>query len=567
MSPARLPDNVEEFNGQDWQAVEPYYQELADRSLTPETAAAWLRDWSKLEALLQDTFTLLNTAYHLDTENAEKQAAVARFLAEIYPKALIANERLKRKLIESGVDLPEQAIMLRGFRNDLELFREENVPLISQVEQLSLQYQQIMGAMTVQFDGQERTVQQLLPYLLRTDRTVREAAWRAGRERQMQDRAALHDLFDQMLAARRQIAANAGFANYRDYRFRELGRFDYTPDDCRKFHAAIEQVVVPAVQKRLARRREKMGLDALRPWDLAVDPAGRPPLKPFEQVDTLIAKSQAIFRHVDPTLAGYFDTMARENLLELDNRKGKAPGGYCTTFYIRQRPFIFMNAVGVHGDVQTLLHEGGHAFHSFEMNPLPLIWNSNIPMEIAEVASMSMELLAAPYITEFYSPAEAARARLEHLEGTLSFLPYMAVVDAFQHWMYENPDHSHAERDAKWLELHARFMPGVDWSGLEEERASLWQRQLHIYEVPFYYVEYGIAQVGAWQVWQNSLRDPRAALQNYRAALALGYTRPLPELYHAAGADFFAFGDESRLAELVALIEGQLASLEAEGGN
>jgi len=567
MSPARLPDKVEEFNGQDWQAVEPYYQELVDRSLTPETTDAWLRDWSKLEALLQDTFTLLNTAYHLDTENAEKQAAVARFLAEIYPKALVASERLKRKLIESGADLPEQAIMLRGFRNDLELFREENVPLISQVEQLSLQYQQIMGAMTVQFDGQERTVQQLLPYLLRTDRTVREAAWRAGRERQMQDRAALHDLFDRMLAARRQIAINAGFTNYRDYRFRELGRFDYTPDDCKKFHAAIEQVVVPAVQKRLARRREKMGLDALRPWDLAVDPAGRPPLKPFEQVDTLIARSRAIFQRVDPTLGGYFDTMAGENLLDLDNRKGKAPGGYCTTFYIRQRPFIFMNAVGIHGDVQTLLHEGGHAFHSFEMNPLPLIWNSNIPMEIAEVASMSMELLAAPYITEFYSPAEAARARLEHLEGTLSFLPYMAVVDAFQHWLYENPDHSHAERDAKWLELHDRFMPGVDWSGLEEERASLWQRQLHIYEVPFYYVEYGIAQVGAWQVWQNSLCDPRTALQNYRAALALGYTRPLPELYRTAGADFFAFGDESRLTELVALIEGQLASLEAEGGN
>ncbi len=567
MSPARLPDKAEEFNGQDWQVVEPYYQELADRALTPETIDAWLRDWSKLEALLHDTFTLLNTAYHLDTENAEKQAAVARFLAEIYPKALVANERLKRKLIENGADLPEQAIMLRGFRNDLELFREENVPLISQVEQLSLQYQQIMGAMTVQFDGQERTVQQLLPYLLRTDRTVREAAWRAGRERQMQDRAALHDLFDRMLAIRRQIAVNAGFANYRDYRFRELGRFDYTPDDCKKFHAAIERVVVPAVQKRLVRRRERMGLDVLRPWDLAVDPAGRPPLKPFEQVDTLITRSRAIFQHVDPTLAGYFDTMAGENLLELDNRKGKAPGGYCTTFYIRQRPFIFMNAVGVHSDVQTLLHEGGHAFHSFEMNSLPLIWNSNIPMEIAEVASMSMELLAAPYITEFYSPAEAARARLEHLEGTLSFLPYMAVVDAFQHWMYENPDHSHAERDAKWLELHDRFMPGVDWSGLEEERASLWQRQLHIYEVPFYYVEYGIAQVGAWQVWQNSLRDPRTALQNYRAALALGYTRPLPELYHTAGADFFAFGDESRLLELVALIEGQLASLEAEGGN
>ncbi len=563
MALAPLPDTVEAFNGQDWDAVAPYYDELLARPLSPETVEAWLRDWSHLEALLSDTYTRLHIAYDLDTADAEKEAAAERFITEIYPKVLVAQQALKEKLVAGGYDLPEHEVLLRDIRNEVEIYREENVPLLSQVQQLSMQYQKIMGAMTVEFDGEERTIPQMRPYLLKTDRGVREAAWRAMRRRQMADREQLHDLFDQMLKLRHQIAQNAGFENYRDYMFRSMGRFDYTPDDCKAFHAAIEDAVVPAVQRRLEHRRRQMGLEALRPWDLSVDPLGREPLHPFDDVETLIQKTRNIFAQVDGTLAEYFRTMAEEHLLELDSRKGKAPGGYCTRLYMTGRAFIFMNAAGMHSDVQTLLHESGHSFHDFEMSHLPLIWEQNVPSEIAEVASMSMELLTAPYLSEFYDDVEVARARAEHLEGTLSFLPYMAVVDAFQHWIYENPDHDRRERDAKWLELNERFLPGVDWSGLEEERASYWQRQLHIYEVPFYYIEYGIAQIGAWQVWRNSLNDPARALADYRAALALGYTRPLPELFQRAGASF-AFGDKALLADLVALVEQQLAELEGE---
>lgn len=558
-----LPESVEAFDGLNWDAIQPYVDDLLARELTPENTGQWLEEWSKLSSLLADTYTTLHIAYDLDTADEAKKAAAEKYISEIYPRSLVADHKLKQKLVASGYDSPEHAVMLRGIRGEIEIFRDENVPLLSQVRQLSLEYQKIQGSMTVEFDGKELTIQQLYPYQLKTDRAVREAAWRAARDRQMQAREALHELFDKMLALRHQIALNAGFENFRDYTFRSMGRFDYTPDDCKAFHAAIEHAIVPAVDKRLAKRRAQMGLDTLRPWDTAVDPLGRDPMYPFEQVETLIDKTQAIFEHLDPALAEYFAIMAREELLELESRKGKAPGGYSTTFNMRKRAFIFMNVVGTANDVRTLLHEAGHSFHTFEMANLPLIWNRDIPMEIAEVASMAMELLAAPYLGEFFSDDELVRSRVEHLEGTLKFLPYMAVVDAFQHWMYENPQHSHEERDAQWLALMERFMPGVNWDGLEEERASYWQRQLHIYEVPFYYVEYGIAQVGAWQVWRNSLQNAQKALEDYRAALALGYTRPLPELYTTAGAQF-ALDDKRLLGDLVALLETQLADWEGE---
>jgi oligoendopeptidase F len=558
-----LPERVEDFDGLNWDAIQPYYDELLNRDLTPDTTPQWLADWSHLEALLDDTYTALHIAYDLDTADEAKQAGAEQYLSDIYPQRMVAQQPLKEKLVDSGYDAPEHRVLLRGFRNEIELFREENVLLLAEVQQLNMQYQQVMGAMTVEFDGEERTLAQLSPYLYKTDRTVREAAWRTVQERRLQDRAKLHELFDQMLKLRHQIALNAGFENYRDYMFRSMGRFDYTADDCKAFHAAIEQVIVPAVQKRQERRRELMDLEALRPWDQVVDPLGREPLTPFEDVGELIHKTGSIFNRVDTTLAGYYSTMSEESLLELESRKGKAPGGYSTTYHTRQRAFIFMNVSSIHSDVQTLLHEAGHSFHSFEMSRLPLIWDRDIPMEIAEVASMAMELLASPYLNEFYDDQEIKRARSEHLEGTMAFLPYMAVVDAFQHWLYENPENIADERDAMWMSLMQRFIPGVDWTGLEKELATFWQRQLHIFEVPFYYVEYGIAQVGAWQVWRNSLSDPVKALSDYRSALALGYTRPLPELYRAAGATL-ALGDQALLAALVTLIKNQLAVLEGE---
>jgi oligoendopeptidase F len=382
----------------------------------------------------------------------------------------------------------------------------------------------------------------------------------------VEKRAELNDVYAQMLAMRRQVAANAGLPNFRDYTFRAYNRFDYTPDDCFRFHDAIEAAVVPAATRVYDRRRAQLGLERLRPWDVAVDPFDAPPLVPYHGQDELIQGSLNIFERVDPGLARQFATMAEENLLDLDTRAGKALGGYCSSLVWRQRPFIFMNGVGSHDDVQTMLHEAGHAFHGFATFDLPYIWQQEVPMEFCEVASMSMELLSAPYLTRadggFYTPAEAARARIEHLSGVLTFLPYMAVVDAFQHWVYTHVDEAAdaAACDAAWDELWARFMPGVDWTGFEAERVTGWHRKLHIFHVPFYYVEYGLAQVGALQVWRNALRDQRQAVATYRSALKLGGTRPLTGLFQAAGAEFRF--DAAMLTDLVELIETTVAELE-----
>jgi oligoendopeptidase F len=386
--------------------------------------------------------------------------------------------------------------------------------------------------------------------------------------RMLDVREELDELFDELLGFRTRIAANAGYDDYRDYKWQQLGRFDYTPADAVRFQDAILETVVPALERQSARRAALLGVDTLRPWDLDVDAHGDTPLRPFETADELADGSIRVFERVDPALAGMVRQMRDEGLLDLDNRKGKAPGGYCATLSARRRPFIFMNAVGTEDNVRTMLHEAGHAFHVFDRNGLPLIWQRRSPMEFNEVASMSMELLTAPYLDRasggFYEAEDAIRSRIQHLERIISFLPYMATVDAFQLWLYANPAHTRDERDAEWLRLHRRFVVGADWSGHEESRESLWQHKLHIFQAPFYYIEYGIAQLGALQVWRNSLRDPADALARYRSALALGGTRPLPELFRAAGAEVVL--DAEPLAELVALVETTVDGLADELG-
>jgi oligoendopeptidase F len=365
---------------------------------------------------------------------------------------------------------------------------------------------------------------------------------------------------------RLKLAANAGQPDYRAYRWHQLLRFDYRPADCKSFHDAIEKVAVPAASRLYERRRQQLGLKTLRPWDLTVDPLGRAPLQPFKDISELKEKISNIFHHVHPELGAYFDTMIRENLLDLDNRKNKAPGGYCTGFNFVHRPFIFTNAVGIHNDVQTMLHEGGHSFHVFETAGLNYFAQLFAPTEFAEVASMSMELLATPYLTidqgGFYSPADAARARIEQLEHLITFWPYMAVVDAFQHWVYENPQKAEKadQCDAEWGALWQRFMPGVDWSGLEDAMLTGWHRKLHIHTIPFYYVEYGMAQLGAIQVWSNALKDQASAVARYRKALSLGGTEALPRLYQAAGAKL-AF-DADTLDRAIQLIDTKIQEFE-----
>ncbi|MEW6718490.1 MAG: M3 family oligoendopeptidase, partial [Chloroflexota bacterium] len=399
-----------------------------------------------------------------------------------------------------------------------------------------------------------------------TDRSKRERAWRLAAERQLADRGAINDLWVRFLDLRQRIAANAGRSEYRAYRWQQLLRFDYTPADCRRFHRAIQYVVVPAATRVYERRKERLGVRSLRPWDLDVDPLGRESLKPFKEVDELESKSSQIFRRVDPKLGEYFDIMRKEGLLDLANRKGKAPGGYCTSFPVVKRPFIFMNAVGLHEDVQTILHEGGHAFHVFETRDLPYHQQRVVTMEFAEVASMAMELLSAPYLTAdeggFYTPEEAARARVEHLEDNLLFWPYMAVVDAFQHWVYENPEVARKPDncDREWTRLWKQYIPDVDWSGLEDVMVTGWHRKLHIHQNPFYYIEYGLAQLGAVQIWAKAIRDQAGAVADYRKALALGGMVPLPQLYATAGAKLVF--DSQPLKEAVELVTGTIGKLE-----
>ena len=563
-----LPD-IREFMTWPWEKIAPHYDELRKATLTADTVTHWLADWSRLGEYLYETYARLHVATTVDTTDRQAQQRFETFLETIVPEAQKADHDLKRKLVASGLQPPGFQIPLRNMRAQIDLFREENLPLLTQERKLANEYDRIVGAQTVEWQYKEYTVSQMRPFLQSPDRALREEVWRLTAERQLKDRGPLSALWEQLLTLRQRIAANAGKPDYRAFRWQQMGRFDYTPADCRAFHKAIEEVVVPAAAAVLEKRRQRLGVDRLRPWDLDVDPLARPPLRPFRNVEELKAKSEAIFQHVDPQLGAYYHTMREENLLDLENRKGKAPGGYCTAFPVSRRPFIFMNAVGVHDDVQTMLHESGHAFHVFESQALPYIHQRDVPMEFAEVASMSMELLASPYLARdfggFYTPPEAARARIEHLERSLLFWPYMAVVDAFQHWVYEHPEEAAdpAACDRIWGGLWDRFMPVTDWRGLEDVKVSGWMRKLHIFQLPFYYVEYGLAQLGAVQVWGNALEDQAAAVAAYRKALALGGTVTLPELYAAAGAKFAM--DAATLRRAVDLMMRVIEKLEAEG--
>ncbi len=562
-----LPKTAQAFMDWDWSRIQPYVDDLLKRELTNETVDAWLQDWTQLTELLYERFTRAHLATAVDTNDKEAEAQLNTFLETIYPATMTANNQLQQRLVESNLQPNDFDIPLRNMKAELEIFHEDNLPLLTQEQKLTQEYDKIIGAQTVEWDGKEVTLQQLNPVMQDADRNRREDAWRLGQQRRMQDRTALNELWAKLLQTRQQIATNADFTSYRDYRWRVMQRFDYTPQDCETFHAAIEKIAVPAAQRIYEKRRQHLGIDTLRPWDLDVDPLGLPPLRPFQTVNELVSKCEAIFNRVDVELGEHFSIMRRESLLDLDNRKGKAPGGWCMTFDLERRPFIFMNAVGLHRDVQTALHEGGHAFHVFESQQWPYIHQLDVPMEFAEVASMAMELLAAPYLVEeeggFYSPADAARARIEHLEEIITFWPYMAVVDAFQHWVYQNPaDAANPDNcDIKWGELWDRFMIGIDWTGLDSDKVTGWQRKMHIFQVPFYYIEYGLAQLGAVQVWQQSLSNWNGALQNYRKALSLAGMATLPELFATAGAAF-AF-DSGALQQAIELIETTINQLDS----
>lgn len=541
----------------DWDQIKPLLDELERRPIkTAQELEQWLLDNSELSAAVFEEAAIRRIRMTCDTENEEYRKEFFHFVENIQPKLREYGHRLNVKYVQSPAraSLPQKRYFVydRSTVTQVEIFREENIPLITESIKLAQKYQVISGAQTVHFDGREQTLQQMARYLEEPDRTLRQSAWEKIEERRLKDRETLNELYDQLIEVRQKIAHNAGFANYRDYVFKAFERFDYTPDDCRRYHDAVEKHIVPLMRELQRKRQRELGLSELRPWDLAVDPQGRPPLRPFQTAQELIAGCQEIFNKLDSELGAQFKLMAQLNLFDLESRKGKAPGGYQATLTERRLPFIFMNAVGRNADLRTMLHESGHAFHTMATRLEPLLSYRHAPTEFSEVASMGMELLSKPYLTVFYSPDQAERAAREHLEGIVNLLPWVATIDAFQHWIYTHPKHTVAEREAYWLELRRRFGGIESWAGYEEAQRNFWQRQLHLYLHPFYYIEYGIAQLGALQLYALSKRDHREALTAYKRALALGGSRPLPELFAAAGLKF-DFGEETvrQAAELL----------------
>jgi oligoendopeptidase F len=501
-----------------------------------------------------------------DNQNEAYQKSYQQFVNEIMPQASVYDDAWNRKIIESPfhTELPETgyAIMLRGMKKSIEIFREENIPLFTELQNLQTQYGAATGALMVEIDGEEKTLQQANAYFESTDRSKRQEVYEKVSSARLEIKEKLDELFNQLVEKRHQVALNAGFANYRDYAFASLGRFDYSPADCFEFHDAVAATVVPIINEQAEKRKKALQLGELKPWDKAVDTLGRKPLKPFETGQELLDKTIQVFYNIDPFLSECLKEMVKLDRFDLDSRKGKNPGGYNYPLEESGFPFIFMNAAGQVRDMVTLLHEGGHAVHSILTKDLALNAFRNFPSEVAELASMSMELITMDEWDHYFEdPKDAKRAKIKHLEDILETLPWVATIDAFQHWIYENPNHSIEERSEAWERIYSRFSDSItDWKGLETAKAKLWQKQLHLFEVPFYYIEYAIAQLGALAVWRNYCANPAKALDQYLNALSLGYTKPMKEIYATAGISFdFSQG---YIAELMAFLVEKIHQLE-----
>ena len=535
--------SVEGLDARKWDELEPIYQEFLDREIvSAEGLESWLLELGRFDAYVGETGSMLYVDMTCDTENEEVKQAYLDFVEQVQPELAKVGDLLNRKLAESPyadeLDSIEYNVLLRDTRMGIALFREENIALGTELTKLGQRYNEICGAMTVQFDGEERTMQQMGKYLQVNDREVRESAYRTVGERRFQDAEEIDELYDKMIELRHQVAQNAGYENFRDYTFDSKRRFDYTPADCEAFQTAIEQICVPLMREIDGKRRDTLGLKALRMWDMGHDVQGRNPLQPFTEVEEMVAGTSRMFHRLSPELGEFFDTLRDGTSLDLNSRKGKAPGGYQLQRDHSRKPFIFMNATGLQRDLETMVHEAGHAFHSIYADEIPLVDYRSAPIEFCEVAAMSMELLTHDFLDEFYSSDDANRAVREHLEGIVSILAWIATIDAFQHWIYTNPGHSKEERHQQWLDLGDRFGSHLDWNGFEEWRKVGWQRQLHLFSYPFYYIEYGIAQLGALQLWLQYQKNPQNALDNYAKSMRLGGSRPLPELFEAGEMSF-----------------------------
>ncbi len=553
----------QQFKVTTWEALEPFFKELSEREIASvEDLKNWLKDISELEAIVSEDACWRQIRMTCDTENKELAESFNYFYTAIQPHIQPYVDKINRKLIDCRytpeLDQHQFFTYLRSVRKSIELFREENIPLFAELSVMQQQYGAIAGKMTVKVEEKEYTLQQASKFLESHDRSLRESVYRKINERRSQDKDALDNLFSQLVQKRHQVALNAGYTNYRDYAFEAKGRFDYTKEDCFSFHEGVKQYVLPLVDEINRKKRKKLKLDTLKPWDTEAEPEGVQPLRPFETGKELLEKSIQCFSNLRPFFADCLRKMNELHHLDLDSRKGKAPGGYNMPLAESGAPFIFMNAAGQMHDVTTIVHEGGHAIHSFLTHSLELSAFKDYPIEMAEVASMSMELFSMEYWNNFFNdPKDLERAREHQLERVITVMPWIATIDKFQHWIYENPFHTTEERSTRWMEILQEFSSTeIDVNGLEQYRKISWQRQLHLFEVPFYYIEYGIAQLGAIGMWKQFKENREKALDNYMKALSLGGTKPLPELYRTAGLKF-DFSPEY-IKELIAFVHGEM---------
>lgn len=535
-----------DFNCDSWNSVEAYLLDLQNRDISSkESFKQWLLDKSELEAVLEENMAWRYIKMTINTLDEKLTEAYQFFVTEIQPNLAPFEDSLNQKMMTSPwIDElsgnKAYSIYFRGVKSALELFREENIAIETEINTLSQQFGAISGKQMISYQGKELTMPQAANYLKDPNESIRKEVYELIVSRRLQDREALDELFNQLVKLRNQVALNAGCSDYREYKFKALGRFDYTVEDCLAFHDAIERLIVPIVKQLTEKKIQKLAKTKLKPWDLEVDPDGLAPLKPFANGEELLDKSIVVFQKLDAYFGDCLKTMKSGGFLDLDSKAGKAPGGYNYPLYESGIPFIFMNAAGAQRDLTTMVHEGGHAVHSFLSKDLELTGFKSLPSEVAELASMSMELLTMELWSEFYSDEnDLKRAKLEQIESVVKVLPWIAQIDAFQHWIYTNPAHTKEERTQEWLKLSTRFGTGlVDYDGYEAVLESSWQKQLHLFEVPFYYIEYGIAQLGALGVWNNYKKNPQKALTDYKNALSLGYTKSIPEIYETAGLKF-----------------------------
>jgi oligoendopeptidase F len=550
-----------------WETIKSYFVDLNERELnSAEDLAKWLLDRSELDAVLEEDAAWRYIRMTIDTRDESLNNAYTFFVTKIQPELAPYDDLLNRKLVEcpyteSLKSDPAYAIYFKAVETALEIFREVNISLEAELNEKSQLFGSISAAQSIEHEGGQITMQRAAALMKETDEVLRKSVFEKMAVRRREDTEKLHVLFTELIEKRHQLSVNAGFKNFRDYKFKALNRFDYTKEDCFNFHQSVKTLIVPIVREIQAERLVKLGKSAFKPWDTEVDPEGKAPLKPFETGDEMLEGTVKMFHQIDSYFGECLEKMNEMGHLDLDSKAGKAPGGYNYPLYEIGVPFIFMNAVGAQRDLVTMVHEGGHAVHSFLSRDLALTGFKNLPSEVAELASMSMELLTMHLWSEFYATDEQLnRAKKEQLETILKILPWIAQIDEFQHWVYENPNHSISDRDAHWLKLCTEYGTGLtDWTGYEDQLATSWQRQMHLFEVPFYYIEYGIAQLGALGVWKNSLSDFGKAVEQYKDALRLGYTRSIPEIYATAGIKFDFTSDY--LKELANFVREELQKL------